>query len=103
MGVRCGRWSSALKHSDRGIFEHHLMLLYPVVGADGISAYLSEPAIVLNNAVGNVTGPARPCRTRRRGVHRAEFFRKHGTGRGWEQTSSLPARSRVCCGRTPTT
>jgi glycosyltransferase involved in cell wall biosynthesis len=48
-----------LKHSDRGIFEHHLMLLYPVVGIEGLSVYLSGPAIVLNGSGGNGAGPGK--------------------------------------------
>jgi len=48
-----------LKHSDREIFEHHLMLLYAVDGVEGIDAFLSEPAIVLNSAAGNGTGPGK--------------------------------------------
>src|SRR6185369_17404630 len=52
-----------LKHSDREIFEHHLMLLYPVDGVEGITAYLSEPTIVLNGAAGNGTGPGKALPT----------------------------------------
>src|SRR5439155_26478587 len=48
-----------LKHSDRRIFEHHLMLLYPVPGVERLNAYLNAPTIVLNRSAGNGSGPGK--------------------------------------------